>query len=742
MSLKKPLSYLFLGVLALVGPSAQAQQATPTPSKEEKILDRITVVGSSAKVSAVPGAAAFLDGEALEEAKTGVGDVTRALRTVPGVNIVEEEGFGLRPNIGMRGSPSERSSSITLMEDGVLIAPAPYSAPAAYFFPTFGRMSGVEILKGAGQIKYGPRTTGGSLNLISTSIPEEAKVSINAATGSYNTQRAHIYAGDSFKYGGYLLETYQMRTDGFKELDGGGDTGFNLQDYMGKFRLNTDRSEGTYQQLQLKVGAYDQAANETYLGLTKDDFNNNPYRRYAASQRDKVDIQQNQYQLQHYIEASDTLDVTTTGYYNTVERRWNKLDSVGGNSLGVVLDNPALYPDSYSWLTGANSPVDALSMRDADRDYYAGGVQSVMVKSLNDSIFDHRLEFGVRYHQDEEDRQQKDDKYQMVNGTMVTTSAGTPLNQQNRVASAEAVALYLQDTVSSGSWRLIPGIRYEGINLESKDYGKSDPDRTGSSLKKTENSIDAVIPGVGVEYAISDTLTPFAGIHKGFSPPGATSTEDVKEEESIAYEIGTNINHNSLASQISFFYNDYDNLLGVDSLSSGGTGTGDSFNLGEARTYGVETSIRYDMAESLETVFKLPVYATYTFTDAEFGSSFKSDQYGTVTKGDQIPYIAPNQFSVGAGVEHERYGKFLLRSYYVESMVTQPTPNSGVSRGPSTDSYFVLDAHIETPEIQKGTSLYVDITNILDQDYIVAWRPSGARPGAPRTALAGVKFTF
>jgi Fe(3+) dicitrate transport protein len=148
------------------------------------------------------------------------------------------------------------------------------------------------------------------------------------------------------------------------------------------------------------------------------------------------------------------------------------------------------------------------------------------------------------------------------------------------------------------------------------------------------------------------------------------------------------------------------------------------------------------MAESLETVFKLPVYATYTFTDAEFGSSFKSDQYGTVTKGDQIPYIAPNQFSVGAGVEHERYGKFLLRSYYVESMVTQPTPNSGVSRGPSTDSYFVLDAHIETPEIQKGTSLYVDITNILDQDYIVAWRPSGARPGAPRTALAGVKFTF
>ena len=53
-----------------------------------------------------------------------------------------------------------------------MMAPAPYSAPAAYYSPRIGRMSGVEILKGSSQVRYGPQTTGGVINYLATPFLE------------------------------------------------------------------------------------------------------------------------------------------------------------------------------------------------------------------------------------------------------------------------------------------------------------------------------------------------------------------------------------------------------------------------------------------------------------------------------------------------------------------------------------------------------------------------------------------
>ena len=50
----------------------------------------------------------------------------------PGVYSREEAGFGIFPNISLRGVNTLRSAAITMMEDEVNIAPAPYSAPDAY----------------------------------------------------------------------------------------------------------------------------------------------------------------------------------------------------------------------------------------------------------------------------------------------------------------------------------------------------------------------------------------------------------------------------------------------------------------------------------------------------------------------------------------------------------------------------------------------------------------------------------
>ena len=155
--------------------AAEAQdsstEAEDAGEEEPLVFERMRVVGTPEKQDHATGSVHYLDQERL--ARQDYENIHRTLTQVPGVNVRDEDGYGLRPNIGMRGSGVERSANITLMEDGVLIAPAPYSAPAAYYFPTAGRMEGIEVSKGSASIRQGPRTNGGVLNMISSSIPGE-----------------------------------------------------------------------------------------------------------------------------------------------------------------------------------------------------------------------------------------------------------------------------------------------------------------------------------------------------------------------------------------------------------------------------------------------------------------------------------------------------------------------------------------------------------------------------------------
>jgi len=703
-----------------------------------QITRRITVVGSKEVEDTIPGSIYFMEAEEMEESLGGIDDAHRVLRRVPGVNVQEEDGLGLRPNIGFRGVSSERSSRITVMEDGVLNAPAPYSAPSAYFFPPIGRMESIEVLKGASIIKYGPYTTGGSLNMLSTGIPENFRFFGRTEFGENDGRKIHTSIGNSVSRGGVLFETYQQTNDGFKVLDNGGDTGFELEDYIGKFRLNSAPEAELFQTLELKANYYSQDSNETYVGLTDDDFTLTPYRRYAGTQLDNIQVDRRAFTLTHFVEFGSGLDLTTVGYYNTTSRNWFKLEKSGGVSSTNIFSDPLLYSQELSWIRGdADSPIDALSLRNNARDYEAYGVQSTLGLDVSTGALHHEIEFSIRYHEDEEDRFQDEDLYQITNGTLLQTTDGAPGSNANRIGSAEALALSATDRITYNDFTFTPGIRYERIDFLREDYGTSDPSRSGANVKKNSNSVDQIIPGIGAHYQVTDTVGAFVGVHRGFSPPGPTSSSEVEAEKSVNYEWGGNYIDGDFRSELVLFYNDYDNLLGADTVSSGGQGTGDLYNGGAAEVFGVEASLKYDFGKTLDfTTYQVPFFLAYTYTDASFQSDFDSEFFGLVNSGDPIPYIAENQLSFGLALSAPEH-TIGIEAHYQSEMPTI-AGQAGLTSQDETDSFFVVDLKGEIV-LSEQVKLFASVYNLFDERYVVARRPAGARPGAPQLFFAGVE---
>jgi Fe(3+) dicitrate transport protein len=62
-------------------------------------------------------------------------DIHKILTAVPGVYMRTEDGYGLRPNISIRGTAIERSAKVAIMEDGVLSCAVSLYFSSAYYFP-------------------------------------------------------------------------------------------------------------------------------------------------------------------------------------------------------------------------------------------------------------------------------------------------------------------------------------------------------------------------------------------------------------------------------------------------------------------------------------------------------------------------------------------------------------------------------------------------------------------------------
>ncbi|WP_108944128.1 TonB-dependent receptor family protein [Shewanella halifaxensis] len=601
---KLPLTLISTTLLIVLSPQILAQEHSSLSTMEQ-----ISIFGERNPINTVPGSAHLLTEADLETFKYN--DIMRTLSSLPGVYIQEEDGYGLRPNIGMRGTGQNRSEKITIMEDGVLAAPAPYASPAAYYFPTSGRMQSIEVLKGSSTVKYGPRTTGGVINMLSRQIPEEELIGkIDVAAGQDGFAKIHAYAGGQGERVGTVAEVYRYQADGFKDINGiGGNTGFEKNDALAKISIRSEKDAKYNQIVEFKLKYSDEVSNETYMGLTDADFDTTPYMRYSASQKDVMNTEHTQFQVNHVIDFSDNLTLGTTAYYNDFARNWYKADRIGGDSLKKGgIENASAFDKNPS-----SSPID-VRVKANNRNYISQGIQT----ELNWLLDSHEIAFGARYHEDSMDRFQWTDQYNInANQIMTLTKGGIPGTDSNRIDSADAIAFYVQDKIQLGSFNITAGVRYEDVTTNRLDWGKNNVARDGKPVKDISNSFSAFLPSLSATYQINDKLLILAGVQKGFSP-AAPGNADKKEESSWNYEAGTRFNYGEFNSEAVFFYSDYNNMHGNCTAAQGCAeeNLDNQYNAGEAAVSGLELSLGYKFNSAGNIYF--PVKVAYTYTNAKF----------------------------------------------------------------------------------------------------------------------------
>lgn len=724
--------------------------AGPAPQLRE-----VTVRYSPEDIFRMGGSVQAVDEKQLQ--KLQYDDPNAVLLQVPGVYIRQEDGFGLRPNIGLRGTNPDRSRKVTLMEDNVLFGPAPYSAPAAYYFPMMGRISGVEVFKGPSAILYGPQTVAGAINYVSRPVPEEPLGQISLSYGRFQTIRGHVHYGRQNDWGGFIIEGIHIGTEGFKTIEsdfGRDNTGFQRSELMFKGFVNNDLGAHAFNRLTVKFIGSRERSNETYVGLTDADFRADPYRRYAGSQLDNMRFWRTAVSLRHNLAIGDQVKLETTAYRHDFDRTWERTNRFGPNMAESpvfvpiinVVTQPEAFAPFYRVLTGEANSVSAEDPNDLSqnlqvisnrRRFVVMGIQTRLRADFDTGAVHHEIESGLRFHYDSVDRVQPEQSYSMQNTQLVwngvTFEEDPRLLVTDNKGESQALAGYLMYGVEVAGLVVKPGVRVEYIrtffNNRLEDEGKV-----------TEDPQLVVLPGIGLQYTILEGFALLAGAYRGFSAvaPGNRGLAD--PELSINYEAGFRYTTNDGLGfgELIGFFNDYSNITSLCTASSG-CETGDvgrQFNEGRAFIAGIEALGGYNIP--LPRNLNLPVRVSYTYTNAQYRSTFVDGNpvIGPVAKGDPIDFVPPHVFNGQLGLERPTWQVYAIGTY-ISSFP------EGIVLGrdlPETDGYFVLDllGRIRFEPVEA----FVRLQNVTNTQAIVSRRPFGARPNFPFSFQIGVQVTF
>ncbi len=656
-------------------------------------------------------------------------------RKVAGVHVVDEEGAGMRINIGIRGLDPDRSRGVLVLEDGIPVALNPYGEPEMYYSPVIDRMSGVEVLKGSGQIIYGPQTIGGVVNYITANPTQNESGKLKLMIGSGGLTNALLSYSNTYKNTGITSTLLHKKANQL------GYASFGITDFSSKIVMKT----GLKSSLMAKIGVYNELSNSTYIGLTQSMYDKGDDDFVLMAPDDQLSIKRLSASISHVYEKSAAFKINTSVYGYSISRDWQRQDfsssKTTSNKTGVIWGDTSI-AGSAIYMRNQNAH--------RNRSFEVLGAESKLTYKYTLKSIKNELQSGVRYLYERAYEQR-------INGKKADALSGDLVEDEIRTGLAFSAYAQNQSAISK-KLSLTLGLRLEQYNYQRQILRNTFTINSVAKVLDTnlisENSILNLIPGIGANYIINRNFSIFTGVHKGYAPPrikdaisNSGEVYQLNAEESWNYELGLRGKLNSfLTYELCAYRLDFSNQIIPVSESSGGTGAG-LVNGGATLNQGFEGSFKWHISQWLKTSTKIALTGNFTFTDARFNDDrfISSGSNKVNVKNNYTPY-APKYFhNAGLNIEHPKGFGCNLNANFVGEQFTDAlntiTPSADGRNG-LIKAYKVMDAGVYARFLKDKLYANFTVKNILNERYITSKRPQGIRVGLPRYFTFSIQYDF
>ena len=696
-------------------------------------LDPVEVRGTLPdRLDSVPGAYSLVTDRDLQERRPF--SIEEAVTGVPGVHVVGENAFGLGLNIGVRGLDPRRTSRTLLLEDGMPLFLAPYGDPAAHYTTPLERVERIEVVKGSGQILYGPQTVGGMINFVTRPIPKDGlKGSVAVSGGNNGFFGLHANVGAGSERGGWMLDALRKEGDGIRRHHR-----FEIQEYTlrGEWRINGQHT------LSAKLSYFKEDSRVSETGLGAVEYAEDPYQA-PTGRLDRFDQERKTLQLQHQFRINDAIRLTTQAYYVDTDRAsFRQINEPGSLDGRSVMDRC----ESLGVATEANSPLCGGRWRPRQFSYW--GIEPKL--EIRHQTFGIRSQavVGLRYHREDIDRSQyrgADPRFQGLGHAESFRGVNGGTGHREQIAiDVSAQSYYAQNTFFAGNWTVTPGIRFENVRIRTDVQRAEGQPQTNPESKLTNNQTK-VLPGLGVTWnGLADT-TIFAGVHKGFAPPRPDrdiTAEDAdtavvsrtKPEESTNYELGIRSTAvRGLTVAATLFDTRFDQIVIQESA-------GRFVNAGKSRMTGLELGARFDLGRVLGRADNVYLVGSYT---SLFTAKFRNDTDETLA-GNRLPYAPRSMASISLGYQHPvgldaRIGVDHVSRQFVDADNSVEESLNGEEG--LIPSYTLLNAAINYRPQGSRLTWFLSGHNLADKTYLVS-RVDGKVAGRQRQVFVGLRYDF